>query len=391
MYREARRYKEASPPLDEAVSLTRDASGSDDWLTLQATHELALLRYVTGRWPESEALLLQCLSVAKKIHLDDDHPDVIATENDLGELYSDWGRPTDAENYLRQSLQGYRRYMNGDSTPLVDAMANLAAELRKQQKFEEAEQLGLEAIETARKATETMTPAGMSWSLGDTHGYVARTYEAMGRFDDAERHFRESYEMIRVLAEDDPYGVVSSRVHMEQDMARIALKRGALDLAESFYRESIDGILGYLVMDYNHHENHNIDWSIDGLAQVYENRGDPERVVSFRREVLERVRARVAQLETHREGEERNAKAIAVGHRTIGKLLCDLGEYSQAEEILQQSVRELADAYDTYYSKTVTAREYLATLYTRWSKPEKAAEVLSQNTRPSALGAASSK
>src|SRR5262249_41378808 len=110
MYQVYRHYKEASPLLTEALSLARDDFGPNDWMTLQAMHELALLRSVTGRWPESEALLLECLSVARKIHLDDNHPDVVDVENDLGELYSDWGRPADAENYLRQSLQGYRKY-----------------------------------------------------------------------------------------------------------------------------------------------------------------------------------------------------------------------------------------------------------------------------------------
>ena len=52
----------------------------------------------------------------------------------------------------------------------------------------------------------------------------------------------------------------------------------------------------------------------------------------------------------------------------------DLERFSEAEPILSESLRVLQGAFGDAHPNTVKARADLHTLYTRWGKPDKAAE-----------------
>jgi hypothetical protein len=57
-----------------------------------------------------------------------------------------------------------------------------------------------------------------------------------------------------------------------------------------------------------------------------------------------------------------------------GTTLMDMERYAEAEPILNESLRILQGAFGDTHPNTAKARANLHTLYTRWGKPDKAAE-----------------
>jgi hypothetical protein len=82
-----------------------------------------------GKYTEAETLLLQTLELKKDV-LGDDHPDTLASMNNLAEVLCQQGKYTDAETLQLQTLE-LRKKVLGDDHPSTLARINNLALVRR--------------------------------------------------------------------------------------------------------------------------------------------------------------------------------------------------------------------------------------------------------------------
>ncbi|MFO0856202.1 MAG: serine/threonine-protein kinase [Phycisphaerales bacterium] len=166
----------------------------------------------------------------RKDILGEDHPETLRSMNNLGMLYEYQGDLSQAEQYLRGSMEKSRRVLGNDDPITLAAISNLAYMLEDKGDLADAEPLYREALEGRRRvlgkdSNETLMSV-------NNLGYLIMS---QGKSAEAEPYFREAYESRkRVFGEDDPETLVPLN-----NLALVLQRQGKLADAEPLYRESL--------------------------------------------------------------------------------------------------------------------------------------------------------
>ncbi len=183
VYGKQTRYKEAEPLLLESLALSTTAYGSEHSLVAMATLNLGNLYRELGKNADAERVLQEALRVFKKL-FGPRHPEVAHALEALAMLYQDEGRdrqatsfyrtaieietetggpehidvaiaclnygtfllsvesiPYQSEIQIKRALEILKKQLSPEDPRILAAQGNLAACYRRQEKFDEAEQL----------------------------------------------------------------------------------------------------------------------------------------------------------------------------------------------------------------------------------------------------------
>ena len=105
----------AEPLLDERLEVSRRVLGEEHPDTLASMNNLAVLYLDQGKYAEAEPLLVKALEVGRRV-LGEEHPDTLVSMNNLAVLYLDQGQFAEAEPLLRQGA-GSRPPRPGGGAP----------------------------------------------------------------------------------------------------------------------------------------------------------------------------------------------------------------------------------------------------------------------------------
>jgi serine/threonine protein kinase/tetratricopeptide (TPR) repeat protein len=143
--------------LDEAEPLSRTALersqrvfGDTHSRTMSSMKNLALLLKRQGKLDEAESLYRRTLETELQIH-GEEHPDTLRTMNNLGSLLVSQEKLDEAEQLARRTLDLRQRLLGAEHSDSLSSMNNLAGVLRRQAKFDEAEPLYRTALEASRR------------------------------------------------------------------------------------------------------------------------------------------------------------------------------------------------------------------------------------------------
>jgi len=174
------------PVLQEAVDVAQEILGPNHLDTLRAIKSLAFCHKQLGHFDEAERLLLDGRRIAVTA-LGDEHPFVLATDGNLGDLYWKKRDYAKAEATKRSVLERSRRVMGEYHERVLGDSRLLARVQYEQGRFEDAERLLLEALERSKKHH------GADNTLTISLGYeLAVMYITAGRYDEAEAVSREA-------------------------------------------------------------------------------------------------------------------------------------------------------------------------------------------------------
>lgn len=154
-----------------------------------ASHNLAGIYYIQGKFDEVESLLLNAVEIYKQC-LKDNHPSVASALVALAELYHDQGRYHEAEIYFFRAKEIYNDRIGSDCAEMAPVLNNLACLYKSLGRYQDAEDFFMQAL----------TISEQHW--GKNHPYVARTlgniaeiYEIRGYYDKAEAHYSRSLQI----------------------------------------------------------------------------------------------------------------------------------------------------------------------------------------------------
>jgi tetratricopeptide (TPR) repeat protein len=321
--------------LQKELGLERDLATS--------LHNIGLLYYDQGRYSEAEPLYKQALELRKHLFGEEDL-DVAQSLNNLAELYQDQGRYQEAELLYQQALELRKRLLGDNHPDFAMSLGNLAELYRSIGRYTQAEPLYLQALELTKRL------------LGDNHpnfalllNNVALFYYSQGRYSEAEVLSRQAVEIDkRCLGEESPG--FATDLH---NLALIYRAQERYQEAELLFLQALKLKQRLLPKDHPLLAD-----TIYALGNMYRQQGRYNEAEPLCVQVLELDR-----------------RLFGNNHPNVAESLCNLAElyrctqrYTEAEALYQQALGIREQVFGVNHPRTVAVRQNLEELRFKISK-----------------------
>jgi len=380
---------EAERLARDVLERSRRTVGPTAPSTMLACRLVGTSLHAAGRLAEAEPFLREALQGFRR--LDPDDARTLSSMNALASLLLDLGRSEEAEPLYRDAVDGNRRVRGADHPSTLVAFNDLGTLLFLANKFVEAEAVFAETLAVQRRV------------LGDDHpdtltalNNLGVTLARQGRLAEAEPLYLEALaRRRRLLGDDDPETLFS--IH---NMGGLLHDQGKLEEAERYRREALDRRRRVLGSD--HPETLE---AMHNLARLRMERADLaeaelllREAVAGRRRVLSDDHSDTLTsigelgLVLHRLGQDREAETLlresVAGFRSLGQpgsrlgidlerlgiLLAARREFEEAEPLLLESHELLSKDENTSAERVRRVAESLARMYDAWGRTDQAAK-----------------
>lgn len=230
-YRMIGRYDPAMPLQEAALSTRRAELGDDHPDTLASIDDMGNLLMQMGEFDDAYAHCREALAGRRRV-LGDEHPSTLESLNNIGYLLQAQGKLDEAEPFYREALEKKRVVLGDDHPDTLISINNMGFLLQNQGRLDEAETYYREALEARRRVLGDDDRDTL-----DSINNMGILLRSQGRLDEAEQYFREVLEGFRrVLGKDHPRTLISLN-----NLGALLYTQGRLDEAESYWREALKG------------------------------------------------------------------------------------------------------------------------------------------------------
>ena len=348
LYHSLGAYDAALPHLRAALTLRRDAHGSEHAEVAESMDDLGALLTSRGGYDEAEPLLRGALTVRRRL-LGEESLKVAISLTNLGKLMHLRRSLSQAESLRRKALSIRRAHYGDDHLDVASSMINLAAVLHQRGRGPEAERLYRGAL-----AIYIRLVGRKHSDVSDVLNNLANLLMGSGRGDLAEPMFRESLAIRREVLGNDHPNVARSL----SNLAGLLSSKGDSKAAELMFREALAIRRERLGEDHQ-----DVAISLNKLANALRINDQAEEACGYYREAV-----RIAD-RAWPEGPRFRAEF----HRNFGVCLTDLKRYKEAEFELRLSHRLFGEGLDAQPNRTRAVVKNLIQLYESWGRPAEAA------------------
>jgi len=399
-------YAEAIPLAEQVLELCRQVLDENHPLVATSLNNLAYLYDAQGRYSEAEPLYQQALKIRQTV-LGATHPDVANSLNNLAVLYQAQGRYSEAEPLLQQALKIRQTALGATHPAVANSLNNLAVLYQVQGRYSEAEPLYLQALEIRRSQLGQDHP-DTATSLNN----LAGLYDAQGRYSEAEPLYQQALK-IRQTALGATHPAVANSLN---NLAVLYRVQGRYSEAEPLYQQALKirqtalGATHLLVAT-----------SLNNLAVLYDAQGRYSEAEPLYLQALEITRSQLGQDHPdtatslnnlaglydaqgrYSEAEPLYLQALEIRRSQLGQdhpdtatslnnlagLYDSQGRYSEAEPLSQQALKILQTALGATHPDVATSLNNLAELYRVQGRYSEAEPLYQQalKIRQTALGA----
>jgi len=194
--------------LDKAATDIDTGLSNDPALQARLLHVMGDTYYGLGLYPRAESLLTRSLDIRRRV-LGPDHPDTLASMNELGEAIRWQGRLPEAEKLLRESLAGRLRVLGKDDPATLTSMNALGLVLADERNYTEAEPLFRQMLDANLRTVGPSDPSTLN-----AENSLAVLLDGEGRYPEAEKLFRESADGFRRLNGPDHPDVLRAEANL---------------------------------------------------------------------------------------------------------------------------------------------------------------------------------
>jgi tetratricopeptide (TPR) repeat protein len=180
VYREVGSYNTAARLLKGVLEAQKRALGPEHPDTLASMDNLASTYWNQGKWNEAEALGVEVLEARKRV-LGSEHPDTLRSMNNLASTYGNQGKLNEAEALEVEVLEARKRVLGPEHPDTLRSMNNLASTYWDQGKLNEAEALNVEVLEARKRVLGPEHPDTLT-----TMSNLASTYGNQGKLNEEE-------------------------------------------------------------------------------------------------------------------------------------------------------------------------------------------------------------
>ena len=257
--------------LDVAVDALEGLLGPDHPDTLASRNNLAYAYESAGRLEEAITLYEKILTFRIRV-LGEDHPNTLISRNNLAHAYESAGRLTEAITLFEQVLPDSIRVLGEDHPLTLISRNNLAGAYRAAGRLEEAITLYEQVTKDCARVLGEDHPRTLT-----SRNNLAGAHHAAGRFTEAITLYEQVLpDRIRVLGEDHPDTLTS-----RNDLAGAYRAVGRLEEAISLFEQVLSDRIRVLGEDHP-----DTLASRNNLAGAYESAGRLEEAITLYEQVL---------------------------------------------------------------------------------------------------------
>ena len=339
--------------LSDSVTRACDALGPNHPDTLASRNNLAGTYRDAGRLDKVIALYEQTLEDSIRV-LGPDHPSTLTSRLNLASAYRDAGRLDEAITLYEQVFSGRSHVLGPNHRSTLTARDELAGIYREAGRFDEAITLKKQILADAMR----MGPDSSGASAARLN--LAATYRDAGRLDDAIPLYQENLEEFTRLAGPDHPGTLASR----HRLAGAYREAGRLDEAIALYQENLEEFTR--LAGPNHPETLA---SRATLAGAYRDAGRLDEAIPLFQQNLDDV-ARTLGLD--------HPETLASRHSLAGAYR-DTGRLDEAIALFEQNLTDFIRILGPDRPDTFTSRSTLAGAYQAAGRLDEAIELFEQN------------
>ncbi len=342
-------YRVAEPLLEEALRCRERLLGAEHPDTLASVNNLALLYANQGRHGEAEPLLKEALRDSERV-LGAEHRTTLASVNNLALLYRSQGRHGEAEPLSRRALRDCERLLGAEHPDTLRSVNNhLASLYYSQGRHGEAEPLFQRALGDCERVLGVQHPDTLR-SVNN----LATLYYSQGRYGEAEPLFRRALrDCERVLGAEHPDTLFSVN-----NLASLHYSQKRYTEAEPLFQRALrdrERVLGA--------EHPDTLGSVNNLAGMYHRQGrHTEAEPLFQRALRDRERLL---------GAEHPDTLSSVNN--LAALYDSQGRYGEAEPLYERALRDRERLLGGEHPDTLASLNNLAALYYRQGRYGEAA------------------
>ncbi len=252
------KFAKAVPLAKQVLAARERVLGKEHPDTLASVNNLAVLYQAQGRYGEAEPLLKRALKTEERV-LGKEHSSTLQSVNNLAALYQAQGRYREAEPLCKRALEARERMLGKEHSSTLQSVNNLAALYQAQGRYREAEPLHRRVLKVRERVLGKEHPN----TLGSVNNLAALHF-AQGRHGEAEPFYKRVLKVReRVLGKEHPDTLASVN-----NLAALYQAQGRYREAEPFYKralEAFERVLGK--------EHPSTLQSVNNLAVLYQAQG----------------------------------------------------------------------------------------------------------------------
>ena len=323
--------------LSDSVTRACDALGPNHPDTLASRNNLAGTYRDAGRLDKVIALYEQTLEDSIRV-LGPDHPSTLTSRLNLASAYRDAGRLDEAITLYEQVFSGRSHVLGPNHRSTLTARDELAGIYREAGRFDEAITLKKQILADAMR----MGPDSSGASAARLN--LAATYRDAGRLDDAIPLYQENLEEFTRLAGPDHPGTLASR----HRLAGAYRDTGRLDEAIALFEQNLTDFIRILGPD-----RPDTFTSRSTLAGAYQAAGRLDEAIELFEQNLE---DRTRTLGPAHPVTLTSRGNLAGAYREAGRL-------DEAIRLFEQNLEDSIRVRGPYDPRTLTSRDHLAGAY----------------------------
>ncbi|OLL15356.1 tetratricopeptide repeat protein [Actinomyces oris] len=340
--------------LTDSVTQACDALGPDHPDTLASRNNLAGTYRDAGRLDKAIALYEQTLEDSVRV-LGTDHPGTLTSRFNLAGAYRASGRLEEAIALYEQVFSGRSRVLGPDDRSTLTARDELAGAYREAGRFDEAITLKKQILADAMRIMGADSPGASA-----ARNNLAATYRDAGRLNEAITLYKQNLDDVaRVLGPHHPETLAS-----RHSLAGAFRDAGRLDQAISLYKENLEEFTRLAGPDHPHTLS-----SRGTLAGAYQDAGQLDQAIPLFEQNLE---ARTRTLGLDHPGTLASRHSLAGAYRDAGRL-------DEAIPLFEQNLADFIRILGPDRPDTFTSRSTLAGAYQAAGRLEEAIPLFEQN------------
>ena len=197
-------YRAGLELAQQTLAYAERVLGAEHPDTLASVNNLAFLYQAQGRYGEADPLFQRALAANERV-LGADHPNTLTSVNNLAALYQAQGRYGEAEPLSQRALAARERVLGAEHPATLTSVNNLAGLYESQGRYGEAEPL----YQRALAASERVLGAEHPDTLTSVNN-LAFVYQTQGRYGEAEPLYQRALAASeRVLGAEHPATLTS--------------------------------------------------------------------------------------------------------------------------------------------------------------------------------------
>ena len=188
LYASIGQFKKARPMMDEVLQRNTKLYGEGHKKLFHIKQKLAATYQRLGRLEEAIVMLEQLTNQMEEQQISSTDPISLVANQSLAQAYMEDNRYEEGVPLMEQTLGLFRKSLGDDSPYTLSVMAHFSVHLTKGKRFERAETLLKEILETQKRDNPE---AWMTFEASSQYGGVLLS---LGRLDEAEARLIEAYE-----------------------------------------------------------------------------------------------------------------------------------------------------------------------------------------------------